>query len=101
YMIPKPFPQDVALGRLIADTQDLYRIDEIVGTFVEIFLFHKESWVHLITFKDRPVEGVDAFRHELSQYTYETQLPQSLFRVTIRMNPAGYIFLKNVLVHFE
>ena len=96
----KPFTS-VPLGLLIEEAKDIYGVNEIVSTLVEIFLFHQRSWVHLITFRDRPVHGMDAFKDEIERLSHESDLPVSLYEVYLTLNPAGYIFLKNLMVHFE
>jgi hypothetical protein len=101
FNVSKPFGR-VTLGSIVQSTQDLYDVAEIVKTLVDIFLFHKKSWVHLITFRDRQVEGVHVFRPELEEFKNNgSKLPPSFYDVSITLNPSGYIFLKNVLVHFE
>jgi len=98
--VAKPF-EEVPLGVIIQETQDLYRVDEIVQSLVDVFVFHRKSWVHLITFRNRLVESIDAFRPELDELIHATHLPATFFDVFITLNPSGYSFVKNVLVHFE
>jgi hypothetical protein len=98
--IAKPFTE-VPLGVIVEEAQDLYSVTEIIETLVEVFLAHQRSWVHLITFTNRPVESIDAFRPELEDLSYSGKLPSSWFDVFITLNPSGYNYVKYVVVHFE
>jgi hypothetical protein len=96
----KPF-RDVPLSEIIKSVGKVYDIGEVVGALVEVFLLHTESWVHLVTFRDKPVEDKHAFDAELNEIANTGEVPDRLNRVLVTMNPSGFVFLKTLITHFE
>jgi hypothetical protein len=96
----KPF-KDVPLSEIIKGASEAYDTAEIVATLVETFLLHNESWVHLVTFRNKPVEDKHAFDDEIHEITNTGRVPDRLNKVLVTLNPSGFIFLKNLITHFE
>jgi len=97
----------------------VYPLREVLHTIADAFLFHQKNWVHLVTIPNKRVEARGSFDEELV-WLQEKGLANEVARVAgsfgalfdsreraaleltkIRLNPAGFTYLKFVVMHFE
>ncbi len=91
--------QTVSLGQLIRDLRIAYTLEEILTSVAKCFLYHRRDWAHLITIQDKEVHSEEKFVREMSAL-YKRD-PAEMDKVRIRLNSAGFIFLRYLLPHFE
>ena len=92
---------DVPLGEVIERARKVYDPQQIISCLVEAYSYHLKSWVHLVTFRNRPVMNLRSFGPELAKLQKGEPSPNSLYSVNLTLNPSGFIFLKHMIVHFE
>lgn len=108
--------KSVSITEIINAFKDIYPIDIILKTLVDCFLFHKSNWVHLITFRNEFIVDENNFvplikqvnninsNHKLSKTEKELSIEnelRSLNDINISINPGAFIYLKNIITHFE
>jgi len=91
----------------------LFDYDIILATIARLFLCHKYGWVHLITLHNKKISSQSDFEEEkqllldfdkLKSNTdseEKLEIIHKLNRIRIKINPAGFAFVKHVLPHFE
>jgi hypothetical protein len=102
------------LKSLITILWGVFEPTEIINTLADLFLYHRRNWVHLVTIKNKAVLGRSAFSREaevLEEYAgrfprdekphFSARDKQILEAVKIKLNPAGHIYLKTLVTHFE
>jgi|GEM_PF-6422656 len=95
-----------ALEYCIRDLEKFYSIKEILDSIARCFLYHENDWAHLLTIYNKNLKletkntFIDEFIHKYrnkNQEEYESELKE----IKIRVNPAGFTFIKYILPHFE
>jgi hypothetical protein len=84
-------------------------VDQFFDILAKLFLFHKHNWSHLISFTNKQVFSKNVFdkeKKQLGKYVAKNQeIPSSLIAelntIKIQLNPAGYMYLEKVIVHYE
>jgi hypothetical protein len=87
--------QGVSLRTVIEEASPLYGANDVVRTLVEAFFFHRSNWVNLVSFRNRAIVKRNAFDRDLVEGF------ERLDRVLVLLNPSGFVYLKNVVPHFE
>jgi len=102
----------VPLADILSDAAPVYGIKETIALLIEAFLLHERNWVHLVTFRNKEVTNSRAFDEDILDIALQEKdsqgervlAPPGLERfrsITVTLNPAGFVFLKNLLPHFE
>jgi hypothetical protein len=95
---------------LVRDLLPLYTMHTILNSIARCFMSQQLNRVHLITILDRKVATVDDFVDAytpmldvaLNDATPQTlKLKNELSAVKVRVNPAGFTYVRYVLPHFE
>lgn len=85
----------VSLSSVIEASSPLYKPHDTVRTLAEAFLFHATNWVNLVSFRNIAVGSREAFDKHV------TLGSDRLKQVTVTLNPAGFVYLRFVLIHYE
>ena len=97
------------------DFRKVYKnhINDFVSTIGALFLFYKENWCHLVTLSNLQVFNLKAMKNvEQKLKKYEklqknkkirpiNKIKKELSKIKIRLNSSGYIFLKDIIRHYE
>jgi len=88
-------------------------IDDFVDTLSSLFLFYEHNWCHLITLKNISIfdkGSMDEIKDKLKLYekhnaknniVEKIKIKQELAKIKVRINASGYIFLKDIIRHYE
>lgn len=81
--------------------------DNLFFTIIsDLFLFHKENWCHLLTFTDKQVFTNNNFEDEkrlllnAKQENNEDAI-NKLDAIKIHITPSGFIYLRDIIKHYE
>ena len=71
-----------------------------------LFLFYENNWCHLVTLTNKEIIDLDSFSEEvllLQEYenSKEEEIKKTLNRIKINLNASGYIYLKDIVRHYE
>ncbi len=86
------------------------KIDLFFDILTGLFLFHKENWCHLITFENKQIFSDNDFLSEKETLKMlDTGLTndetiyykQKLNKITVRLNPAGFTYIRDICKHYE
>ena len=104
---------------VVASLCCVYPVIEILRTIEECFSIDAAGWSNLIVIRDKAVpsttgifdreiaelEKLEIFREPLRSAAELEKVPvgvrEELQRVTLQLNPAGFVYLRHVLTHFE
>jgi hypothetical protein len=99
-------PQKVALRSILKSTKDIYSENEVIKTLVELFLVseggpYSEGGTYLVSFREQQIQNKNAF-HDLVKMKENTDLWRVYGRdAELVITPAGFIFLRDLIVHYE
>jgi len=103
--VPEPGFSPLSLSEVVKAVGPVYTAEEVVKVLVTSFLFHEKNWAHLVTFRNCPVVSEQAFQEEVAELAGTGGEIDAAFEaleaVELTLNPAGFVYLKNVLPHFE
>ena len=71
-----------------------------------LFLFYENNWCHLLTLTNKEILDLDSFNNEvelLKEYesNKDEEIKKSLNRIKVNLNSSGYIYLKDIVRHYE
>jgi hypothetical protein len=71
-----------------------------------LFLFYENNWCHLVTLTNKEIMDLDSFCSEvklLKEYENkkDEEIKKTLNRIKINLNASGYIYLKDIVRHYE
>lgn len=80
-----------------------YRFFNIIA---RLFLFYENNWCHLVTLTNKEIMDLDSFNRELRmlqeyEINKDEETKKALNRIKINLNAAGYIYLKDIVRHYE
>jgi|GEM_PF-3258553 len=106
-----PSSNPVGFYDLFDSFNEIYKgnVDLFLKILTNLFLFHQENWCHLITFDNKQVFSKDSFDNEKSILeTLVNKLEddnldkkQELNNIKIRLNPAGFSYVRDITRHYE
>ncbi len=91
--------QVVSLVDVLDELNIAYSREEVLTSIAKCFLYHRNNWSHLLTIKDTDVSNELTFQKDFLQLLKSNK--PAAKKVQIRINPAGYIFLRHIMPHFE
>jgi hypothetical protein len=71
-----------------------------------LFLFYENNWCHLVTLTNKEILDLDSFNDEVKllqayERDQDEEIRKTLNRIKINLNAAGYIYLKDIVRHYE
>jgi len=81
-----------------------------LGMISKLFLFHARNWCHLVSISDKSLESEDDFEKEIELLKrYEQiqdnaekhEIKRKINKMKVRLNSSGYIYLKDIVRHYE
>lgn len=88
-------------------------IETFMQTLLNLFLFYDEDWCHLLTFYNCQILDQNSLKHIQDRIVdYElycldgdieksTQCMKEINKIQVRLNSSGYIYLKDIIRHYE
>lgn len=85
-------------------------VDQFLKTLARLFLLHKNIWCHLVTFSAKQVFDENSFAEETEALSklVKSELGNAsadekvaLNRIRVQLNPSGYIYLRDIIKHYE
>jgi len=110
----KPYYTPAGLFDLYSLFSEIFkgRSNRFFEVIIQLFHSHKSNWCHLISFTNKKVYGVSDFETEkklIAEYetlstdnTYRAhEIESQLNKIKISLNPSGYIYIKDIIKHYE
>lgn len=75
-----------------------------------LFLFYKRNWSHLVSFSNKSIKDEHSFDKEIKllqnynetkDFAEKLELKRELDKIKISLNSSGYIYLKDIIRHYE
>jgi hypothetical protein len=92
---PRFTPRSIPLYELFDKALILFNEDEIYDVLKFMFDLHQYNWVNLVTFRnnnDNYIENKNMVFENNKEYYKD---------ISITINPSGFIYLKNIITHYE
>ena len=107
---PDTIIRAVSLSDILESFVGIYPPGEVVGTLFDAFLLHSSNWVHLVTWRLKPLDFL--VHREAGMSTRLVPLRPidesddndgfaGLHPIAISLTPAAFVYLKYILPHFE
>lgn len=101
-----------SLLTLVRELDRVYHdVKTILDAIARCFLWHKKNWTHLITLEGWPVEDharfvdryLPLFKESVSEQSNRNTIviQNELHKLVVRVNPAGFTYVRYILSHFE
>ncbi len=94
----------------------VYPCKDIVGKLEEMFFYHYDKMIHLLTVHNKKILSKNSFKEEIAQVSRlaklissdrskDSQLREDIIRklddIQIKVNPSGFALVRYILPHFE
>lgn len=78
-------------------------ISLFVSTIYNMFSFHRDNWCHLITFINKQIINEEDFNNEKLFFNNPLLIknPDRIKNIKLYINPAGFIYIRNIIRHYE
>lgn len=92
----------------IQQLEEFYSVRELLAAVSRCFLYHERNWTHLLTISSVNItrkEQGDFISEFCEKYAARERLDSrdraNLNNIRVRVNPAGFTFVRYILIHFE
>ncbi len=112
--IGKPYYTPTGLFDLYQKYSEIFKNRPAVFFEVisKLFHAHRSNWCHLLTFQNKQIFHINNFEHELESVKEYESLKQgsdskkhdivnNLNKIKVLLNPSGYIYIKDIVKHYE
>lgn len=107
-MSPSELSESYYLVDTIQQLERFYTVGDVLAAISRCFLYHERDWVHLLTISNLRITRLgqsDFIREYAEKYEKREGLEPAdrakLNAVKVRVNPAGFTFVRYILTHFE